>query len=309
MIRKKRSSSSFLKMEACKLCPHECGVDRTAGQTGFCGAGALPEIFRAGSHYGEEPPVSGTSGSGTVFFSRCTLKCIYCQNYPWSQGGEGDIYTVDKLAEVFAGLADEGCHNWNLVSPTPWLPMIRDAVGIVRDGGRNLPIVYNSSGFEKNETLVEYADVADIYLLDLRYARAESASEGSGCADYPQIARRALAKAWDLAGPLKMDKEGIACSGVICRILVLPGKADEAVENLRWLAETFGAGMSVSVMSQYTPAFKAVSGDWARKVLAEEYRLVMDTAEELEFDNGWVQGFEEPAPAGLIGFNMSKGIA
>lgn len=280
-----------------------------AGKTGFCGAGAELEVFRAGAHFGEEPPVSGSRGSGTVFFSRCTLKCIYCQNYPWSQGGEGDRYSVEQLADIFVRLADEGCHNWNLVSPTPWLPMIRDAIGIVRESGRNLPIVYNSSGFEKTDTLGEYAGITDIYLFDLRYASESSAGEGSDCCDYPQIARKALVKAWDLAGPLKMDKDGIASSGVICRILVLPGKAGEAVANLEWLAKTFGPEMAVSVMSQYTPAYRAVAGDWARKLLPDEYRMVTDAAEEIGFENGWLQGFEDSAPDGLIGFNMSKGIA
>jgi putative pyruvate formate lyase activating enzyme len=280
-----------------------------AGETGFCGAGSKSEVFRAGLHHGEEPPVSGTSGSGTVFFSRCTLKCIYCQNYPWSQNGEGEAYSAEGLMDVFLRLAEDGCHNWNLVSPTPWLPMIRTAVAGAVEGGRSLPVVYNTSGFEKADTLEEYRDLADIYLLDLRYASGNSAGEGSGAPDYPEIAREAIEKAWSLAGPLELDDAGIARSGVICRILVLPGRAGEAIENLVWLKETFGPRMTVSVMSQYTPAHKAVSGDWARKLCATEYAQVTEAVEKLDFDLGWVQGFDECAPNELVGFNMRKGIS
>jgi len=293
----------------CRLCPRECGVDRLAGETGFCGAGRSTEIFRAGPHHGEEPPLSGDRGSGTVFFSRCTLKCIYCQNYPWSQAGEGEEYSDDGLRDVLVRLADEGCHNWNLVSPTPWLPMLSKAVGAARECGRNLPIVYNSSGFEKAETLEAFKDIADVYLLDLRYARDDSAAEGSGFGGYPEIAREAFRKAWELAGQLEVDDAGIARSGVICRILVLPGKAQEAVENLRWLAETFGKRMAVSVMSQYTPAYKADSGDWARTLTRGEYAEVVAVAEEIEFDWMWVQGDEGCTPDELIGYRMKKGIS
>ena len=267
------------------------------------------EVFRAGPHHGEEPPVSGVAGSGTVFFSRCTLKCIYCQNYPWSQQGKGEKYTVEELQLVFEWLADEGCHNWNLVSPTPWLPLIRQAIEGARRGGRNLPIVYNSSGFEKVATLEEFSDIADIYLLDLRYAEDASADDGSGCRMYPGVARNAIRKAWELAGPLNMDETGIARSGMICRILVLPGKAGEAIENLRWLAETFGPAMAVSVMSQYTPAYKAVEGDWARTLQASEYDAVVEEVEELGFDLGWVQGLDDPSADDLVGFKMNKGIS
>jgi putative pyruvate formate lyase activating enzyme len=280
-----------------------------AGQKGFCGAGSAAEVFRAASHHGEEPPVSGTEGSGTVFFSRCTLKCIYCQNYPWSQNGEGDIYTASKLQQVFEGLAKKGCHNWNLVSPTPWLPLIRPAIEGARDSGRSLPVVYNSSGFEKAETLEEFRDISDVYLLDLRYAKADSAEEGSCCGEYPDIARLAISKAWELVGPLTCDESGIAQKGVICRILVLPGKSGEAIENLRWLADTFGSAMAVSVMSQYTPAYKAVDGDWARKLERAEYEAVTAEVEKLDFDLGWVQDLDGCSPDELVGFRMNEGIS
>lgn len=298
-----------MDLSYCSLCPRECKVDRLAGKVGFCGAGSTLEVFRAGPHHGEEPPISGTSGSGTVFFSRCTLKCIYCQNYPWSQAGEGEEYSTEQLTGVFVRLADEGCHNWNLVSPTPWLPMIEKAVGDARECGRSLPIVYNSSGFEKASTLERYKDIADIFLLDLRYSECESAEEGSGFRDYPEIARQAVKKAWELKGALQVDEAGIASTGVICRILVLPGRSGEAVENLRWLAGEFGVEMAVSVMSQYTPAYNATNGDWARKLMPAEYMQVTDEVEKLGFEMGWVQAFSEPSQDELIGYKMRKGIS
>ncbi len=311
LLRRKKRKRPDLSVDLsfCSLCPRECGVDRLAGKVGSCGAGSQLEVFRAGPHHGEEPPISGTHGSGTVFFSRCTLKCIYCQNYPWSQAGEGEKYSTEQLRDVFVRLADEGVHNWNLVSPTPWLPLIEKAVEGARECGRSLPIVYNSSGFEKASTLERYRGIADIFLLDLRYSKGASAEEGSGFRDYPAIARQAIEKAWSLKGALQVDEAGVARSGVICRILVLPGRAGEAVENLRWLADVFGTQMALSVMSQYTPAYKARTGDWARKLEPAEYRQVTDEVEKLGFELGWVQGYEAPSPDELIGYKMRKGIS
>ncbi len=159
----------------CQLCPRGCGVNRAEGQVGFCGAGAEMMIYRYGLHNGEEPPVSGDNGSGTVFFSNCTLKCIYCQNYPWSQNGEGTAYTVEELSAILIELAEQGCHNWNMVSPTCWIPQITAALQLAKNAGYDLPVVYNSSGFESLETLNYVADWVSMFLVDLRYAEKESA--------------------------------------------------------------------------------------------------------------------------------------
>jgi putative pyruvate formate lyase activating enzyme len=282
-------------------------VDRTAGAVGYCRAGAEPEVFRYGPHHGEEPPVSGTRGSGTIFFSRCTLRCLYCQNYPWSQNGEGERMSVAKLAAAMRSLRDAGCHNWNLVSPTPWLPAIRAALDEV--GGRRIPFVYNTSGFERAETIEAFGDLADVFLTDLRYARAESALEGSGEAGYARVAREALLAMWRMRGPLEADDEGVARSGTICRLLVLPGRADEAVENLRWLAQRVGTDIAVSVMSQYWPAHRAGErgAPWNRRVTAEEYASVRSEVESLGFGRGWVQEHEEQPAGDLLGFRMSPG--
>lgn len=294
-------------MSGCALCPRICGADRFAGRLGYCGAGSSVRVFRYGSHHGEEPPISGTAGSGTVFFSHCTLKCVYCQNYRWSQSGAGTEYATADLARILAGLRAEGCHNWNLVTPTPWLPQIRQALKAVRAEGLSLPVVYNTSGFERPETLAEYRDVADVFLTDLRYSRESSAQEGSGCGGYVEAARQAFLQMWSLAGPLELDGSGLAVRGVICRLLILPGHAREAVENLQWLADCVGTQVSVSVMAQYTPAHRAISLEgWDRPILRSEYDEVCEALESLGFTQGWVQEFGEKPPTDLIGFEMES---
>lgn len=242
-----------------------------------------------------------------MFFSRCTLSCLYCQNYPWSQGGLGRAMSAEGLAGILRDLAAGGCHNWNLVSPTPWLPWIEQAVRQVRSEGCNLPVVYNTSGFERPETLRRFADIVDVYLTDLRYSRAESALEGSGNGRYAEIARQALLEMWRLKGRLRTDGNGVALSGVVCRILVLPGKAQEAVENLAWIADNLGTDVHVSIMNQYIPANKATVPPWNRRITREEYDLVVKTAERLGLVSGWIQDMEADTPCGLVGFEMSAG--
>ena len=295
-------------LSACRLCPRACGVDRLAGQTGYCKAGALPRVFRHGPHFGEEPPISGERGSGTVFFSHCTMRCVYCQNHPWSQANQGDDLSAEALRDIFRSLAERGCHNWNLVSPTPWLPQIREAVTPLIRTGISLPFVYNTSGFEATEALEAFGELADIALIDLRYASADSALEGSDARAYVDASRRAFLWFWNRLGPLETDGEGIARRGVICRLLALPGRVSEAVANLEWLAESAGTDVHVSVMSQYTPVHRAAAmPGWNRTLRREEYAQLTEAAEDLGFENGWVQEFEGDAPADLLGQNMPAG--
>jgi len=295
-------------MTGCELCPRRCGVDRLAGQLGWCRSGAETTIYRYAPHFGEEPPISGVRGSGTVFFSRCTLACLYCQNYPWSQHGEGDVYTGGGLANVFRALARHGCHNWNLVSPTPWLPAIHKALEQVRGEGLNLPVVYNTSGYERVETLRAYADDIHVYLADLRYASAAAARAGSAAADYVENARRALVEMWSRLGPLRSDENGVALSGVICRILVLPDLAEEAVRNLEWIASTLGTDVHISLMAQYQPAWKAVGrGRWERPLDEDAYGRVCETLGTLGFENGWIQALGGDKEAGIVGHEMPRG--
>ena len=296
-------------LSPCTLCPRQCGVDRVAGQLGFCKTGTQAKLFRWGAHLGEEPPISGDKGSGTLFFSHCTLACFYCQNYNWSQEHGGTVYSTTGLAEIMQKLAEQGCHNWNLVTPTPWLPLIKEAADIVKGIGLKLPFVYNTSGFERIEVVSDYRELLDVVLTDLRYANPQTAAEASCSGDYVVKAREFVKWAWNTVGDLDYDDEGIARRGTICRLLVLPGRANEAIANLEWLADNLGTEISVSLMSQYTPVYKAASiPGWNRKVSREEYTLVTNRLEALGFENGWVQELEESGHTGdLLGCTMPEG--
>ena len=311
-------------IERCELCPRRCGK-----RPGFCGAGEAPRVFRWGPHFGEEPPLTGERGSGCVFFSRCTMKCLYCQNSPWSWRGEGVDKTVPGLTAIFRELAvKDRVENWNLVSPTPYLPFIREAVKPLFDEGIRLPFVWNSSGYERVETLEEYSDLCDWALFDLRYSRNETALTASGTPDYVEHARAAVKWAWEREARLRSKVSSPAPSnvfglrsqvlpedirrktedlrGLIVRILVLPGHADEAIENLAWIATELSNEVPVSVMSQYTPAYRALeTPPFDRGVTEEEYASVTEAAADFGFENGWIQGFGAADPKlALLGENM-----
>lgn len=285
-------------MNFCELCPRRCRVDRFSkgGALGFCGAGDSVRIFRWGPHFGEEPPITGERGSGCIFFSHCTMKCIYCQNSPWSWRGEGTNKSVEELASIMRDLALKDCvENWNLVSPTPYLPFIREAAAILRKEGVRLPFVWNSSGYERTETLDEYSELCDWALFDLRYSSDETASDASSTPNYVKAARSAIKWAWE-RNP----------KGLIVRILVLPGHADEAIESLAWLATEISNEVPVSLMSQFTPAYKALDvPPFNRGVTGDEYEEVAEAAADFGFENGWTQGFGAADPRlALLGENM-----
>ena len=283
-------------IERCELCPRKCGK-----RPGFCGAGQSPRVFRWGPHFGEEPPLTGERGSGCIFFSRCTMKCLYCQNSPWSWRGEGVDKTIPELTAIFRELAvKDRVENWNLVSPTPYLPFIREAVKPLLDEGIRLPFVWNSSGYERVETLEEYRELCDFGLFDLRYSRNETALAASGTSDYVEHARAAVKWLWNQSNNLKSNNQ------TIVRILVLPGHADEAIENLAWLATELSNEIPVSVMSQFTPAYKALeTPPFDRGVTEEEYASVTEAAADFGFSNGWIQGFGAADPKlALLGENM-----
>lgn len=279
-------------MTTCELCPRRCGR-----RPGFCGAGDLPRVFRWGPHFGEEPPITGSRGSGCVFFSRCTLKCLYCQNSPWSWQGKGEDKSIAELTEIFRSLAQrDGAENWNLVSPTPYLPFIREALMPLRREGVALPCVWNSSGYERVETLEEYADLCDWALFDLRYSREETARAASGARDYVVASRAAVKWAFEH-------------TKLIVRLLVLPGHADEAIENLAWLATELSPNIPVSIMSQFTPAYKALSTPpFNRTITPQEYESVTEAAADFGFSQGWIQDFAAADPKlALLGENMKPG--
>ena len=310
-------------IDQCELCPRRCGR-----RPGFCGAGEAPRVFRWGPHFGEEPPLTGGRGSGCVFFSRCTMKCLYCQNSPWSWRGAGVDKTIPELTEIFRELAvRDKVENWNLVSPTPYLPQIREAVKPLFDEGIRLPFVWNSSGYERVETLEEYADLCDWALFDLRYSRNETAIAASAAPGYVEAARAAVRWAWErvrlkssvsspLASRVSRLKSHVLSEdprrktedlmGLIVRLLVLPGHADEAIENLAWIATELSNEVPVSIMSQFTPAYKALeTPPFNRGVTEEEYASVTEAAADFGFENGWIQGFGAADPKlALLGENM-----
>lgn len=295
-------------LTACELCPRRCRVDRVHDKRGYCGSALLPRVFRWGPHFGEEPPLSGTRGSGAIFFSHCTLRCIYCQNGKWSNGGLGEDLTVEALRERFRVLYDKGCHNWNLVSPTPWLPQIAEAVKPLLEADIRLPFVYNTSSFERPESLSAYQGLIDIALADLRYASAQSAWEGSAQRDYVPVARKAIRWFWDHLGPLTCDGEGIARRGLIVRLLALPGRTEEVADNLVWLRNTLGPEVAISVMAQYNPVGQArVTPGWDRRLSPEEFAPIAELVDDLGFENGWVQPCEETTAECMLGDDMQAG--
>ena len=287
----------------CELCPRKCKAARFGAdpKAGYCGALNAPRVFRWGPHFGEEPPLTGERGSGCVFFSRCTMKCLYCQNSPWSWKGEGVDKTIPELTQIFRDLAlKDKVENWNLVSPTPYLPYVREAVRPLFKEGIRLPFVWNSSGFERVETLEEYADLCDWALFDLRYASDATAIAASQAPGYVAASRAAIK--WAYNRSLILHR-----SSLIVRLLVLPGHAEEAIENLAWLATEVSNEVAISVMAQYTPAYKALeTPPFDRSVTEEEYESVTEAAADFGFENGWTQGFGAADPKlALLGENMS----
>ena len=285
-------------LKTCELCPRKCAAPRFGAdpKAGYCGALNAPRVFRWGPHFGEEPPLTGVRGSGCVFFSRCTMKCLYCQNSPWSWKGEGVDKTIPELTRIFRDLAvKDRVENWNLVSPTPYLPYIRDAVAPLFAEGIRLPFVWNSSGYERVETLEEYRDLCDWALFDLRYSRDATSVAVSQAPGYVAAARAAVKWAW-AKDPGRL----------IVRILVLPGHADEAVENLAWLATEVSSEVAVSLMAQYTPAYRALeTPPFDRPVTRAEYESVTEAAADFGFANGWIQDYAASDPKlALLGENM-----
>ncbi|MBN1424979.1 radical SAM protein [Candidatus Fermentibacteria bacterium] len=290
----------------CVLCPHLCGVDRLAGMKGRCRAGSTATVFRFGPHFGEEPPISGHRGSGTIFFSSCPLRCVYCQNHLWSQVDPpvGREYSVDDLAAICLDLQGQGCHNINLVTPEPWIPHIVAAVRLAKARGFCLPVVYNTSGFITEQSLRFLRDTVDIYLTDLRYANPAEAREFSGSAGYFEAHRRAARLMWEVAGPLKLGPDGTAIAGVIIRHLLLPGLLDATASTLAYIAHEISPDVPVSLMGQFEPVHQARHHPpIADHVPLGQYIQAMRIARRLGLTKGWRQR-PGPVSPGLLGIAM-----
>ncbi len=277
-------------LKNCTLCPRNCKADRTVS-TGFCGATDKIKIARAALHHWEEPCISGKSGSGTVFFCGCNLKCVYCQNFEISQQHFGKEITVNRLAEIFLELEALGAHNINLVTPTPYVPQICDAIDSVREKIK-IPFVYNSSGYESLDTIHLLKDYIDIYLVDIKYKSSILSKKYSLAEDYFEKASAALSEILNQTGKPRFSDSGIMLSGTIVRHLVLPFCREDSLDILSYLADTFGTDkFLLSIMRQYTPNGNLSSyPEINRSLTTFEYESVTEFALQKGFENALVQG-------------------
>ena len=271
----------------CRLCPRECGAERSLGSgKGYCRQGTLPKVARIAPHYWEEPCISGERGSGAVFFSGCVMSCVFCQNAKISTGGYGKIISVKELSEHIRRLEDMGVHNINLVSPTPYIESIIECFEMYKP---KIPIVYNTGGYEKVETLKRLEGIVDIYLPDMKYARGDVAKKYSYAENYPEIALKAISEMVRQTGKPEFDTDGMMKKGVIVRHLILPQNTKNSIMVLDLLKENFGDEILVSLMAQYTPLGNAEKfPEINRKITSREYAKVLEYFEETGLD-GFVQ--------------------
>lgn len=287
----RRAETAWAMLARCELCPHRCGADRLNGERGICRVGDRAKVSSWNLHAWEEPPISGSRGSGTIFFSGCTGRCRFCQNYPISQLGYGDVVSVERLARMMLELQRKGAHNVNFVTPTHLMPHILAALPHAIEGGLRLPLVYNTSGYERAETLRLLAGVVDLWLPDAKYADSATARRLSGFRNYVKHNREALIEIYSQVGDeLVLDAQGLAVRGLIVRHMVLPEGLAGTVEVLEWIASELSPRVHVSLMDQYFPAHRAV-GDpvLGRKITEQEYETALQALDAAGFDRGWVQ--------------------
>lgn len=301
---KKRVQRLETRLASCDICPRKCGVNRLDNERGYCHSGYFPIVSAVCAHHGEEPAISGTRGSGTIFFGNCNMRCVYCQNYQISQNwqrqkSKGMDFHV--LAEKMLYLQDElGCHNINFVSPSHFVPQLARAVLEAVPMGLRVPLVYNSSGYDSVVSLRELEGIISIYLPDLRYASDKWAKKFSDAPDYVTRAREAIKEMYRQVGDLVVDEYGLAQKGVIVRHLILPGGVAGSRESLTWLVREVSPKVTVSIMAQYMPRHRALKIPLlSRKISQEEYEAVLQIVEELGIENGWgqeMQAAEEYLP-------------
>jgi putative pyruvate formate lyase activating enzyme len=291
----RRAAEAWSSLSHCELCPHCCGIDRLVGEQGRCRSPAMPVVASANLHAWEEPPISGTRGSGTIFFGGCTGRCRFCQNYPISQLGVGREVGLEQLAQMIVRLQERGAHNINFVTPTHYVAAILASLPIAVERGLCIPLLYNSSGFERVETLRQLEGVIDIWLPDAKYASEEAGRSLSGFPDYPSHNRSALREMYRQVGDrLETDDEGIARRGMIVRHMVLPSGLAGTREVLTWIAESLSPQVHVSLMSQYFPAYQCVDDELlGRKITVEEYEGAIAALDEAGLVNGWIQEQDE----------------
>ena len=281
---------AFHLLRSCCICPRKCKVDRLRHQLGFCKTGAFPRVCSFMPHQGEEPPISGTRGSGTIFFSYCNMACVYCQNYQFSQLGEGREVSFDELAQYMIDLQGMGCHNINLVTPTHVMPQILKALKIAIAKGLKVPLVYNTGGYELPEALRLLEGIVDVYLPDMRYADKEASVKYSNAPDYPKHNQEAVKEMYRQVGTAQINKEGIIERGMIIRHLVLPEDASGTATVMRFIAQKISKDTYISLMSQYTPYYHSHEfPEIFRKPTAQEYERAIEAMHHCGLYNGWTQ--------------------
>ncbi len=286
----KRIEKAYKLLSSCEVCPHKCRVNRLKGEQGICRSGEEVIVSSYNAHFGEEPPLVGNFGSGTIFFTNCNLKCVYCQNYPISQLGNGNKVSLSELAKIMLALQKRKCHNINLVTPTHFVPQILKSLKLAIKIGLHIPIVYNTSGYDSVNTLKLLDGIVDIYLPDARYADNEIARKYSSAPDYFEIMKKALKEMHRQVGDLSLNRMGVAHSGLIVRYLVLPEGLSDTRKIMRFIAREISPHTYISLMAQYFPAYQAEQFPLlSRRINREEYREALRAFEEEGLGNGWFQ--------------------
>lgn len=294
------------ELEKCNICPLKCGVNRNK-YSGRCGASKDVEIALASLHYFEEPCISGKNGSGTVFFSNCNLKCVYCQNYKISHLGFGKKISVSHLADIFLSQQKKGANNINLVTPTMYVPHIISAIKIAKQKGLNIPIIYNSSGYESIDTIKSLNGYIDVYLPDFKYYFSDIAKKYSNVENYFEIASSAILEMYNQVGDPVFDEKGLIKRGMIIRHMILPNNVENSKMVLKWIKENLSNKVYISVMAQYFPTYKAYEyPEINRKITEEELDLVWDYASSLGFENGFIQELGEHEEEYVPDFDLSE---
>ena len=276
-------------LDKCMLCPRECGVNRNKGELGFCRAENKLKIAKAYLHMWEEPPITGKNGSGTIFFSNCNLRCLFCQNYYISEEGNGAEISIERFSEICLGLQKEGATNINLVTPTHYIPLIIDGLKLAKSRGLTIPIVYNGSGYDKKETIKLLDGIVDIYLPDFKYYNDGLASKYSYCNNYFKYACESLEEMVRQKPKCIFDEHGNMTSGVIVRHLLVPEMEDDSKRILKYLYETYGNNIYISIMNQYTPVRTCKYKELNNTVSDDTYNDIIDYAWNLGIRNAFIQ--------------------
>lgn len=290
----------------CRLCPRNCSVDRTAGKLGYCMSSSSMRAALASVHQWEEPPISGTNGSGTIFFSGCNLRCVFCQNYVISSENKGREISVDRLAQIMLEQQERGVHNINLVTAVQFVPLIIKSIELSKRNGLAIPIIYNSSGYENVETIQMLEGLIDIYLPDIKYCSSELSKKYSNASDYFKYASKAVLEMNRQTGQNKFDQNGLLKSGLMIRHMVLPGCKEDSFKILDWIKEQLGTDIYVSLLNQYTPTYHADQyKEINRRLMSLEYTRVLDHFFEIGLKNGYMQQKTSASDAYIPLFDFS----